>query len=228
MSGKIQVILVEDDTDLGRMLKLFLEMDEFQVAIADSAETAIKILDKKTFDIGIVDVNLPGLSGFDLAEKIRDLTHPFPYLFLTAKTLQVDRIKGLRIGADDYITKPFDAEELILRIKNILKRSHEPFTQEIQFGDFILSLSKLQLIHRNGIQQLTRREAELLSYLLRYKNTLVQTKNILTELWGEDNYFLGRSMNVFISRLRKYLAYDPRIIIRNVRAEGYELQIRDS
>ncbi len=223
MKDKINVLLVEDDTDLGRMLKLFLEMEEFIVSLAGSAEEGLELFRNHTYAIGIIDVNLPLMNGFDFADHIHKQNSAFPFLFLTARALKEDRIIGLKLGADDYITKPFDAEELVLRLRNILKRAGGWQEEELNLGEFQLDLQELLLIHPSRIQKLTRREAELLHYLMQNQNKLVRTKDILTNLWGEDDYFLGRSMNVFISRLRKYLALDPRISIRNVRAEGYEL-----
>lgn len=225
MKDKIKILLVEDDTDLGRMLKLFLEMEEFIVTLAGSAEEGLDLFSENSYSIGIIDVNLPGINGFDFADKIHKQNSTFPFIFLTARTIKEDRIIGLKLGADDYITKPFDAEELILRLRNILKRAQGWQDEILDVGGFSIDMHELHLIHPSRVQKLTRREAELLHYLMQNQNKLVRTKDILTDLWGEDDYFLGRSMNVFISRLRKYLALDSSISIRNVRAEGYELVV---
>lgn len=225
MDEKIKVLLVEDDIDLGQMLKLFLEMDRFNVFVATSAEDGISLFADKEFSIGIIDINLPGMNGFDFAKHIRKTNPSFPFIFLTARALKEDKLRGLKLGADDYITKPFDAEELILRIHNILSRTGEIKQGLMEFSRFQLNMEELELVHPNKKQKLTRREAELLYYLVTNQNKLIKTKDILSDLWGEDDYFLGRSMNVFISRIRKYLSLEPSISIQNVRGEGYEFRI---
>ncbi len=226
MDEKIKVLLVEDDIDLGQMLKLYLEMDRFKVFVVTSAEDGISIFNDEIFSIGIIDINLPKMSGFDFAKYIRKTNPSFPFLFLTARTLKEDKIKGLKLGADDYITKPFDAEELILRIHNILNRTGELKQNFLEFSRFRLNMDELELVHSDKIQKLTRREADLLYYFVTNQNKLIKTKDILSDLWGEDDYFLGRSMNVFVSRLRKYLSPEPSISIQNIRGEGYEFQVK--
>ena len=226
MDEKIKVLLVEDDIDLGQMLKLYLELDRFKVFVVTSAEDGISLFKDEVFSIGIIDINLPKMSGFDFAKYIRKTDPLFPFIFLTARALKEDKIKGLKLGADDYITKPFDAEELILRIHNILNRTGELKQNLLEFSRFQLNMDELQLVHPDIIQKLTRREAELLYYLVTHQNKLIKTKDILSDLWGEDDYFLGRSMNVFVSRLRKYLSPEPSISIQNIRGEGYEFQVK--
>jgi DNA-binding response OmpR family regulator len=220
------LLLVEDDLDLGIMLKMYLETESFEVVHSESAETAWKHFGERRFDLVILDVNLPGENGFVFAAKLRNTSPEVPFLFLTARTIQQDRLLGLKLGADDYISKPFDAEELVLRIRNILKRYDAQKQEIITVGKFRLDFNGLKLIHPDGVQDLTRREAELLHFLIKRQNSLIPTKEILTELWGRNDYFLGKSMNVFISRLRKYLSKDTSIEIRNVRGEGYELSIK--
>jgi DNA-binding response OmpR family regulator len=222
MSDKIEILLVEDDVDLGQMLKLYLQMDRFNVFVATSAEEGLSIFNSKKFSMGIIDINLPDRDGFSLAEDIRKKDPTFPFIFLTARTLKQDKIKGLKLGADDYITKPFDAEELILRINNILNRTGVQKQSVLSFSNFRLMMDELQLVHPKKNQKLTRREAELLYYFVSNQNKLVKTSDILSDLWGEDDYFLGRSMNVFVSRLRKYLSPESSISIKNHRGEGYE------
>lgn len=224
MDVKIKVLLVEDDIDLGQMLKLYLEMDNFKVIVATSAEDGISLFQDHSFSIGIIDVNLPKMNGFEFAELIHKKNSAFPFIFLTARTLKEDKIRGLKIGADDYITKPFDAEELILRIHNILNRTGDLKQVLWEFSNFQLHMGKLQLLHPDKTQKLTRREAELLYYFVKNQNKLIKTKDILSDLWGENDYFLGRSMNVFVSRLRKYLSLEPTISIQNIRGEGYEFR----
>ncbi|NAS32001.1 response regulator [Flavobacteriaceae bacterium R38] len=227
MNEKIKVLLVEDDVDLGQMLKLYLEMDKFSVYVTTSAEKGMSLFNENNFTIGVLDVNLPKMNGFDFAEQIRKTNPGFPFVFLTANKLKEDKIRGLKLGADDYITKPFDAEELVLRIHNILNRTGDLKQTLLQFLRFQLNMDELQLIHPEKTQKLTRREAELLYYFMTNHNKLIKTKDILSDLWGEDDYFLGRSMNVFISRIRKYLSLEPSISIQNVRGEGYKLNVDD-
>ncbi len=222
MSDKIEILLVEDDIDLGQMLKLYLELDRFNVLVATTSGEGLEYFKKQKFSIGIIDINLPDRDGFSLAKDIRKTDVSFPFIFLTARTLKQDKIKGLKLGADDYITKPFDAEELILRINNILSRTGVQKQSIIKFSNFSLDMDELQLTHPVKSQKMTRREAELLYYFASNQNKLIRTADILSDLWGEDDYFLGRSMNVFVSRLRKYLSLEPSITIRNLRGEGYE------
>ena len=225
MKSSPVILLVEDDADLGSMLKLYLETEPFEIILTDSAEEGWNAYNRFHCDMAILDVNLPGENGFSLASRIRKQDPAFPFLFLTARTLKEERIKGLTMGADDYITKPFDAEELVIRVQNILRRYAKAVEKITRVGEFELDFTGLRLIHPHQIQMLTRREAELLRYLMQKQNKLVPTAEILKELWGENDYFLGKSMNVFISRLRKYLSRDPSISIRNIRGEGYELSV---
>lgn len=225
MDEKVNIILVEDDVDLGQILKLYLEIDRFNVFVANSAEKALELFHSHHFSIGILDVNLPKMTGFHLAEKIRESNPKFPFVFLTSRIFKEDKIRGLKIGADDYITKPFDAEELVLRIHNILNRVGDIQHRSLKFSNFQLDMTDLTLTHANKTQILTRREAELLHYLVTNANRIVKTNDILTDIWGKEDYFLGRSMNVFISRLRKYLSLDSSISITNIRGEGYILKL---
>ena len=224
IKNKVQLFLLEDDTDLAQMLKLYIETEEFEVTISASVEDGKNAFNAQKFDFAILDVNLPIEDGFDFAKWFLNQDNSIPFIFLTARKQKIDRLKGLRLGADDYICKPFDAEELILRIRNILKRGKVEREEKYTIGEYQLDFNELKLIHPKKIQTLTRREAELLNYFIQRQNSLVKTSNILKELWGENDYFLGKSMNVFISRLRKYLSLDKSIEIINVRSEGYELK----
>jgi two-component system, OmpR family, response regulator TrcR len=225
MKESYKIVLVEDDIDLGRLLKLYLEMESFAVCLCESAEVALKVLESESFDLAVVDVTLPGINGFDFAEMIREHDQNMPFIFLTARKQKDDRLRGLKLGADDYITKPFDADELILRIRNILKRSGRMEMATSRIGDFEIQFDELKLVHPSATVSLTRREAELLQYLINHQGRLIKTSEILIDLWGENDYFLGRSMNVFISRIRKFLKADPRIIITNIRGVGYEIKV---
>jgi DNA-binding response OmpR family regulator len=164
------------------------------------------------------------MDGFTLAEKIRDIDPDVPLIFLTAKSLKDDIIRGLKIGADDYITKPFDPEVLILRINNILKRAYSSSNDEYKISQTILKYNNLELVCPDSKVKLTLKEAQLLKYFIINKNKILAREDILTEIWGEDDYFLGRSMDVFISRLRKYVTTDKSLDIRTVRGTGFILE----
>jgi DNA-binding response OmpR family regulator len=167
---------------------------------------------------------MPEMDGFTLAEKIKEAEPDMPIIFLTAKSLKEDIVKGLKIGADDYITKPFDPEVLVLRINNILKRVYSSSNDEFRVSESLLNFNTLELICGNHKEKLTLKEAQLLKYLIINKNKILAREDILTEIWGEDDYFLGRSMDVFISRLRKYISEDKNIDIRTVRGTGFILE----
>jgi DNA-binding response OmpR family regulator len=167
---------------------------------------------------------MPEMDGFTLAEKIKEIHPEVPVIFLTAKSLKEDIVRGLKIGADDYITKPFDPEVLILRINNILKRAYSSSNDEYKISDTVLKYNTLELISGNTKEKLTLKEAQLLKYFIINKNKILAREDILTEIWGEDDYFLGRSMDVFISRLRKYVSEDKNIDIRTVRGTGFILE----
>ena len=167
---------------------------------------------------------MPEMDGFTLAEKIKQSEPDMPFVFLTAKSLKDDIIKGLKLGADDYITKPFDPEVLILKLNNILKRVYSTINDEYTISATTLNFNILELICSGNKEKLTLKEAQLLRYLMANKNNILKRDNILTEVWGDDDYFLGRSMDVFISRLRKYLCPDPGIKLRTIRGTGFILE----
>jgi DNA-binding response OmpR family regulator len=167
---------------------------------------------------------MPEMDGFTLAEKVKEMHPDVPVIFLTAKSLKEDIVRGLKIGADDYITKPFDPEVLILRINNILKRAYSSTNDEFKVSQTILKYNTLELICGSSKEKLTLKEAQLLKYFIINKNKVLAREDILTEIWGEDDYFLGRSMDVFISRLRKYVSDDKNIDIRTVRGTGFILE----
>jgi len=167
---------------------------------------------------------MPEMDGFTLAEKIKESHPEVPVIFLTAKNLKEDIVRGLKIGADDYITKPFDPEVLILRVNNILKRAYSSSNDEFKISDTVLKYNSLELISGGVKEKLTLKEAQLMKYFIVNKNKVLAREDILTEIWGEDDYFLGRSMDVFISRLRKYVSEDTNIDIRTVRGTGFILE----
>ncbi len=222
---KTKILLAEDDPDFGMILKQYLELEDFEVSWFQNPEDAIPLLSTDfPFQIGILDVMMPNIDGFSLAKMILKEKSNFPLLFLTAKNQKIDRLTGLKIGADDYIAKPCDPEELVLRIKNILKRSFSTVTEkQIKIGAFALDTTKLLLSHPNGDVRLTIREQELLLYLLKHNHSIITRDNILDNLWETNDYFTGRSLDVFISRLRKYFNSDPQIKIQSLRGIGFEV-----
>lgn len=220
----IRVLLVEDDIDLGDLLKQYLEVKNFSVRRVFDGIEARKELKENVYDILILDVMMPREDGFELAEKLQKQHPQLPFIFLTARKLKEDIITGLKLGADDYITKPFDVDELILRIQNILKRKQriEPLkTQITQIGKFTFELENLTLIHENYKINLTQKEAELLNYFVQHRSQLIRREYVLNLLWKETDFFSGRSLDVFVSRLRKYLSADPSIEIESVRGIGF-------
>lgn len=216
-----RILLAEDDTDLGNILSQYLEMQGYQVFLARDGEEAWEKFNEQTVDICVLDVMMPKTDGFELAERINRKSPGIPFIFLTAKGLKDDRIRGLKIGADDYITKPFDVDELILRIQNILRRSGSPELSNYQIGQYDFSFEELSLTGPEDVFKLTMKEGMLLKFFIQHQNRLVKREEILEELWGENDYFLGRSMDVFVSRLRKYLKKEKSVAIDTVRGTGY-------
>ncbi|NPA67999.1 MAG: response regulator transcription factor, partial [Chlorobi bacterium] len=207
----IKILLAEDDEDFGYILKKYLEMNNFTVFHKTNGKNAWEFFKNNNVDFCILDIMMPESDGFELATKIKSSKPSVPFLFLTAKNLKEDIIKGLKTGADDYITKPFEAEELLLRIKNIIARSKNELPDEYKFAEYTFFYDKAELHYKNEIKTLTALEADLLKILLQNKNKIVDRKVILKELWSEADYFTSRSMDVFISRLRKYLEKDKSV-----------------
>ena len=227
---KISILLAEDDSDFGMILKQYLELESFNVSWFQNPEDILPILAKDFhFNIGILDIMMPNIDGFSLAKIILKEKPDFPLLFLTAKNQKIDRLTGLKIGADDYISKPCDPEELILRIKNILKRTFtsETITQ-YKIGSYILDTEKLLLSHPKEKIRLTIREKDLLLYLLKFNHKTIKRDDILNNLWETNDYFTGRSLDVFISRLRKYFQHDDKIKIQSLRGIGFEIDFPEN
>jgi len=221
---KPKILLVEDDPDLGMVLKQYLEFSDFEVNWIPNPEEILK--NKKQinqYQLAILDVMLPVIDGFELSKEIRK-TSEIPFLFLTAKGQSIDRILGLKLGADDYITKPCEPEELILRIKNILKRNESSTKLIIELGNYSFIPSQFQLLFQNETIQLTEKESELLLLLSKNNQKIINRKEILETLWGENDYFLGRSLDVFMTRLRKYFQKDERIKFDSVRGIGFKVE----
>lgn len=224
----IRVLIVEDDLDLGNLLKQYLELNQFSVQRVFDGIEARENLKENEYDILIIDVMMPREDGFELAKKLQ-IQHPeLPFLFVTARKMKEDVLTGLKLGADDYITKPFDADELILRIKNILKRKQNfipPKIETYQIGIFTFEPENFSLISANSIKKLTEKEVQLLSYFIQHKNQLIKRNDVLSHLWEEVDFFSGRSLDVFVSRLRKYFSEDPSIQIESVRGVGFRFLV---
>lgn len=220
----MKVLLAEDDRDFGNILSQYITISGFEVKLARDGKEALEFFSQDKPDLCVLDVMMPEMDGFTLGEKIKKARPEVPIIFLTAKSLKEDIIRGLKIGADDYITKPFDPEVLILRINNILRRTYSAMNDEFRISSTLLKFNTLELVCGNTKEKLTLKEAQLLKYFIVNKNKILAREDILTEIWGEDDYFLGRSMDVFISRLRKYISDDRNIDIRTVRGTGFILE----
>lgn len=226
-----KILLAEDDFDFSNVLIQYLQLHDFNVVWAEDGVKALEIFKRNSFDICILDVMMPKMDGFVLAEELIKINPETPFVFLTAKQLKEDKIKGLQLGADDYIVKPFEVEELILRLNNILKRSElnfkTPIVQEISIGKYIFDTKRLCLKKDNCTQQLTEKEALLIEYLYQNRNQLIKREAILKNIWKNDDYFSGRSMDVFITKIRKYFQEDKNISIESTRFIGLEFKIKE-
>lgn len=225
---KIRLLLVEDDTDLGRLLSKYLSIQGIEVILVPDNMTALSVLEETLFDIAVLDVMLPDRDGFSLAEIIRKKYPQMPFLFLTARKQKEDVLKGLSLGADDYIMKPFDADELILRVQNILRRSMSSIPQKdviLEIGSFTFEPSQLKLYSENSSVLLTKKETGILELLSRNPGKIVSREEVLEKLWGQADYFNGRSLDVYIGRLRKLFEIDNRIKIESIRGTGFILHI---
>jgi DNA-binding response OmpR family regulator len=226
-----KILLAEDNFDFAMVLKQYLELHNFEVFWCENGAKALEAVKKNIFSICILDVMMPEMDGFSLAEEIGKQYPELPFVFLTAKQLKEDKIKGLQLGADDYIVKPFEVDELILRIHNILKRSRNNneylLTQNIQIGNYRFDHQRMCLEIDNKIQQLTEKEALLIQFFYENKNQIIKREKILKTIWKTDDFFSGRSMDVFISRLRKYFQDDCRIRIESTRFLGIEFKITE-
>ncbi len=229
-----RVLLVEDDVNFGSVLCSFLEMNGLEVVLVDDGQNAVGTFNASTFDLCILDVMLPHVDGFTIGTEIKRLSPLTPIIYLTAKNMKEDMIKGYKIGADDYITKPFDSELLIYKIKAILKRvpssAAEPTADaDVSVGRYRFNSKNRTLTFDDGEQiKLSPKESELLGFMLHNVNNVIDRNETLEKIWGETGYFTARSMDVYITKLRKYLRQDPNIEIVNVHGSGYILQIKSA
>lgn len=228
-----KILLAEDDPNLGEILKDYLELKgKFDVRLCQDGEEALRTFGKEEFDLCILDVMMPKKDGFSLGKEIRKLNENVPIIFATAKGMMEDKTEAFNLGGDDYITKPFRVEELLLRINALLKRSsfpergvEEELPVKFNLGEYNFDYTA-QIITRHGQQQkLSTKEAELLRMLCLKKNDVLTREEALIKIWHDDNYFNGRSMDVFLSKLRKYLKEDPKVEIVNVHGKGYKLLV---
>ncbi len=224
------ILLVEDDSNLGSVLSEYLEIKGFDITHCTDGEAGEKTFDSKKFDLCILDVMLPKKDGFSLAKHIREKNSDVPIIFLTAKSMKEDRLEGFNIGADDYVTKPFSIEELMMRVKAVLKRTQnvQPAAKEqarYHVGDYIFDAEQRVLSYANESRNLTHKESELLKTLCASTGMVVRRSDALKKIWGDDNYFNGRSMDVFVTRLRKYLKSDANVQIVNVHGMGFKLTV---
>jgi DNA-binding response OmpR family regulator len=224
-----KILLVEDDPNLSLVLEDYLEMMGYKVVSSENGEEGLIAFKKEHFDLCIFDVMMPKKDGFTLTEDIRKMNKDVPVIFLTAKSFKEDRIKGFQVGCDDYITKPFSTEELNYRIKAILRRTTSSKSQKssdneviFKFGIFTFDSVNMILTSPGKELHLTRKESELLKVLCQNRNQLLTRENALKSVWGDDDYFIGRSMDVFITKLRKYLKDDPSVMIANVHGTGFK------
>ncbi len=235
---KSKILFVEDEIDLGNVVKQYLQLMNFEVDLRTTAEEALETFKQRSayYDLLITDIQLPGMDGFEFAGEVKKANETIPFLFLTARNEKKDRIAGLKLGADDYINKPFDIDELVLRVTNIIRRNSKTVPAEVgeehgsilKVGDIIFrkDVFKISVGNAGKSISLTVREANLLEYMYQNKNTVIKREDILIQLWGENDYFLGRSLDVFISRLRKLLAESKKVKIENVYGVGFIFSVK--
>ncbi len=222
---KLNILLAEDDLNLGMLLVDYLETEGFNVKLCKDGELALKTFQNNMFDLCLLDVMMPKLDGFSLAKDIRLKDKNMPIIFITAKSLKEDKLKGYGLGADDYITKPFDEEELLWKIKAVIRRLPENSVElkpEIcTIGKYTFDFANQSLTIADKTKRITEKESDILRYLSGHRNHVIKREDMLKELWGENDYFLGRSLDVFITKIRKYLKEDPEISIENVFGVGF-------
>src|SRR5882757_11098788 len=226
MNTKSKVLLAEDDLSLGYVIKDNLADAGYEVILCADGQAAIEKFSKETFDICLLDVMMPNKDGFAVAKKIRQQTDQVPILLITAKSLEEDRIHGFECGADDYIVKPFSMQELLLRIDVFLRRTKKMYSEKtlnFQIGKMKFSFSDLRLSIGATAYNMTQKEAELLLFLCEHPNRILKREEVLLNVWGKDDYFLGRSMDVFITKLRKYFKAETTVHIETIHGMGFRL-----
>jgi DNA-binding response OmpR family regulator len=223
--AKFKILLAEDDLNLGVLLVDYLETEGFDVKLCKDGELALKAFEENKFDLCLLDVMMPKMDGFSLAKVIRAKNKKIPVIFITAKSLKEDKSKGYDLGADDYIIKPFDEEELLWKIKAVIRRMPENIsegkTEIISIGKFTFDHKNQSLTINGKTKRITEKESDILNYLSAHRNNVIKREELLKDLWGENDYFFGRSLDVFITKIRKYLKEDPELSIENVFGVGF-------
>jgi DNA-binding response OmpR family regulator len=229
---KTNILLAEDDLNLGVLLVDFLETEGYVVKLCKDGEIALKAFQNQSFDICLLDVMMPNMDGFTLAKEIKLKNKNIPIIFITAKSLKEDKLIGYDLGADDYITKPFDEEELLWKIKAVIRRVPENKNdikhEVISLGKYEFDFNNQSLTINGKTQRITEKESDILNYLSQHRNHVIKREAMLKELWGENDYFLGRSLDVFISKMRRYLKEDSTITIENVFGVGFIFNVPNS
>ena len=229
MSLKVNILLVEDDLNLGIILSDQLKSDGYAVSLCNNGVEAMQRFNEDKFHLCIFDVMLPRKDGFTLTRDIRKTNTAIPILFLSARGMTEDKVEGFNAGADDYLSKPFSIEELQLRIKALLKRVNIKVDEKEQtnyaLGIFVFDTENQTLVLKDQVKTLTKKEVKILKLLFKYKNQVVSREVILNAVWGQNDYFVGRSLDVFITKLRKYLREDPKILISNIHGVGFKFEI---
>jgi len=231
MEEKLNILLCEDDENLGMLLREYLQAKGYNAELCPDGEAGYKAFIKNKYDICVFDVMMPKKDGFTLAKEVRAVNSDVPIMFLTAKNLKDDIFEGFKIGADDYITKPFSMEELTLRMEAILRRVHGKKNREVtvyQIGQFNFDAKKQILSIGDKSTKLTTKESELLNLLCAHQNEILQRDFALKSIWVDDNYFNARSMDVYITKLRKHLKDDPSVEIINIHGKGYKLIVPEA
>lgn len=232
MGTKKRLLLVEDDVNLGNMIFDSLEINDYEVTLYRNGEEAWNNFEKNKFDMLLLDIMMPKRDGISLAREVRKVDPTIPIIFLTAKGLKEDKILGFKVGADDYLTKPFEIDELVARMEAIFRRSQKGVnldgTTEFKIGKYTFNTNSRNLIYENESVKLTTKESGLLEQLCIQQNGVLTREIALKAVWGSDNYFTGRSMDVYITKIRKYLNRDTNIEIQNIHGEGYKLVVSNS
>jgi DNA-binding response OmpR family regulator len=221
---KYKILLAEDDLNLGMLLVDFLEGEGFEVKLCKDGEVALKMFQANEYDLCLLDVMMPKKDGFSIAKEIRGKNKNIPIIFITARSLKEDKLKGYDLGGDDYITKPFDEEELLWKIKAIIRRIPDEPKQKVaplKLGEYQFDFENQSLSLNGQTKRVTEKEAELILYLARNQNKVIKREELLKDVWGQNDYFLGRSLDVFITKVRKYLKDDPALRIENVFGVGF-------
>ena len=223
-----KILLVEDDFNLGFVIQDLLKTQHYKVHLCKDGKEGLMQFNKEKYDLCLLDVMLPKKDGFSLAKDIRKINPSMPIIFLTAKSMSKDKVEGFESGADDYITKPFENEEFLLRIKALLKRIKGNFERKddvFNIGEYAFDVKSFQLEHPEENRKLTKKEAQILKLLCQHQGQVLERKLVANLVWGDDSYFVGRSMDVFITKLRKHLIHDKHVSIDNVHGVGFQLNI---